>query len=119
MCACDNNHNHASPQAEDVAKLLSPFYKATKSYCGDFHKVFVTGIGSFSLQSMFSGPNHFCPLLELSPEFATLYGFTEHEIITTYGDDIAEKFNMPCKQVVEKMRRKYNGYKIHPEQKDR
>ena len=68
---------------------------------------------------MFSGPNHFIHLLEFFPEFATLFGFTLEQIERTYRDDIAENFNMPYDQVLTKMKRKYNGYKVHPEQEHR
>ena len=68
---------------------------------------------------MFSGPNHFINLVEFVTEFATLYGFTEQEIETTYGEDIAEQFNMSFDQVLAKMKKKYNGYKVHPEQPHR
>ena len=50
---------------------------------------------------------------------AGLYGFTESEIKETYGPDIKEIFSVDLTEVLTKMKKKYNGYQIHPEQKER
>ena len=68
---------------------------------------------------MFSGSNQFIAILEMFPEFATLYGFTEQEIVKTYGPDLEKTFDIPLDQVLSKLKVKYNGYQIHPEQKER
>jgi hypothetical protein len=74
--------------AQSVASMLKPLYQVIKGYGDYFHKVFVTGVSKFSSTSMFSGPNQFLPLMERSAEFVSLYGFTDSEIRSTYGEFI-------------------------------
>jgi hypothetical protein len=105
-------------KAHEVAMMLKPFYETIKSHGDYFHKVFVTGVSKFSSNSMFSGPNQFVPLLEESAEFSSLYGFTESEIRNTYGRFIETKFNASLDEIMSNMKRMYNGYRIHPLQKD-
>jgi hypothetical protein len=104
--------------AQSVASMLKPLYQVIKGYGDYFHKVFVTGVSKFSSTSMFSGPNQFLPLMERSAEFVSLYGFTDSEIRSTYGEFIETKFEKPLDEVMEDIKRMYNGYRIHPMQKD-
>jgi hypothetical protein len=104
--------------AEHVADMMSPFYSTIKKRGDCFHKVFVTGVSKFSNTSLFSKANQFLPIMENTPKFCTLYGFTETEIRETYGPFIEERFDRSLDEVVEDMRRMYNGYCFHPEQSD-
>eukprot|EP00475_Leptophrys_vorax_P028674 TRINITY_DN4165_c0_g1_i1.p1 TRINITY_DN4165_c0_g1~~TRINITY_DN4165_c0_g1_i1.p1 ORF type:complete len:422 (+),score=97.27 TRINITY_DN4165_c0_g1_i1:179-1267(+) len=105
-------------RAHEVAMMLKPFYETIKSHGDYLHKVFVTGVSKFSATSMFSGPNQFVPLLEESSAFSALYGFTEAEIRQTYGTFIEKKFDAHLDEIMSNMKRMYNGYRIHPSQKD-
>ena len=71
--------------AELMAKdVLAPFFGATKLLAKAFHKVFVTGVSKFGVSSVFSRANHYLMLLEVNPDFCSLYGFTEAELRATY-----------------------------------
>jgi hypothetical protein len=105
-------------KAHEVAMMLDPFYQKIKSHGDYFHKVFVTGELKFSTNSIFSGPNQFLNLMERSTQFSTLYGFTEDEIRQTYGSFIDKRFDAPLDEIMRNMERMYNGYRIHPLQKD-
>jgi hypothetical protein len=56
--------------------------------------------------------------MEESAEFSALYGFTESEIRNTYGRFIEMEFDAPLDEIIGNMKRMYNGYRIHPLQKD-
>ena len=70
--------------AELIAtEVMAPFFTATKTLSEHFHKVFVTGVSKFGMTAMFSGANEYKLLLE-SPDFCSLYGFTEAELRAKY-----------------------------------
>ena len=70
--------------AELIAtEVMAPFFTATKSLSGYFHKVFVTGVSKFGMTSMFSSANQYKLLLNF-PDFCSLYGFTEAELRAKY-----------------------------------
>ena len=61
----------------------------------------------------------FISIMEEFPEFANLFGFTEKEIRDTYGDYIenSEFFGKTLDDTIADMKRMYNGYRVHPEQR--
>lgn len=108
--------------AESMVAVMRPFYLAIKKADTYFHKVFITGVSKYSSTSLFSGANMLTKIMEDTADFSTLYGFTEQEIRDTYGPFIENKFkNQSLDEVMDDMRRMYDGYRVHPKQleKDR
>lgn len=105
-------------KAHSVACMLNSFYLTIKAYGEDFHRVFVTGVSKFSFDSMFSGRNQFLPLMERRVEFSTWYGFTKKGIRSTYGPFIEKNFDAPLDEIMGNIKRMYNGYRVHLEQRN-
>ena len=63
---------------------------------------FLTGVSKFSKVNLFSGLNHLTDI-SLDERFATICGYTEHDLHTVFADRMAE---FPA----EKIKRWYNGY---------
>jgi hypothetical protein len=117
---------------EIVKNVLVPFYSVFKSSSQRFRKVFVTGVSKFSSTTMFSGTNNFTMIMEMTPKYSTLFGFTASEIINTYGEYILKRFKdhrsykefkdndeMLLLAVMSDLKHYYNGYRVHPKQKEK
>jgi hypothetical protein len=103
--------------AESMVAVMRPFYLAIKKAGPYFHKVFITGVSKYSSTSLFSGANMLNLIMEDTADFSKLYGFTEQEIRDTYGPFIENKFkNQSLDEVMDDMRRMYDGFRVHPKQ---
>ncbi len=96
----DNLGNPSLAQA--LREVLKNFYSVLKGVDAHLKFVLLTGVSKFSKVSLFSGLNNLEDLT-LAPRMATLCGYTEPELTTTFaehlnGVDLAE------------VRRWYNGY---------
>ena len=88
--------------AADIREGLKNLYSVLKAEDANLRFVFMTGVTKFSMASLFSDLNHLHNIT-LSPRHATICGYTQHDLETTFaahlaGVDWAE------------LRRWYNGY---------
>ena len=88
--------------ANEMRTFLRGFYEQLKENDAYIRFAFLTGITKFSKASIFSGLNQIEDI-SLSPEFATVCGYTQHDIDTTFEEYLVG---------VDKERVKtwYNGY---------
>ena len=101
-------------EAQKIQGLLKRFYGVLKSADEFIRFVFITGVSKFSKVSVFSDLNHLQDLT-MNPLYATLVGMTETELMTHYSpyiQDIAAKKNWASDQVIQEIRRWYNGYRF-------
>ena len=101
-------------EAQKIQGLLKRFYGVLKSADEFIRFVFITGVSKFSKVSVFSDLNHLQDLT-MNPLYATLVGMTETELMThylPYIQDIASKKNWASDQVIQEIRRWYNGYRF-------
>ena len=81
---------------------LRGFYGAIKGSAEHVRFVFVTGVSMFSKVSLFSGLNNL-ENLSLDPAFATVCGYTDHDLDTVFGPELSGLDR-------EEVRKWYNGY---------
>jgi len=91
-------------RATEVREGLKNLYSVLKGQDSHIHFIFVTGITKFSRVSLFSGLNQLQDIT-LSPRYATICGYTQQDIETTFaghliGVDMAQ------------LKHWYNGYKF-------
>lgn len=90
----------------DVARqnrdFLRGFYSTIKDYDAQIKFSFLTGVSKFSKVSLFSGLNNLYDIT-LNPEFATICGYTDHDIDTVFAPELAGLDR-------DKIREWYNGY---------
>ena len=98
--------------AEGILKVLRSFFSIIKSADPYLRFVFITGVSKFAKVSLFSELNNLIDLT-LSEGFSTLLGYTEAELahyFSPYIEKMAEKFGISQNQLLEKIRKWYNGY---------
>ncbi|MBF5060152.1 AAA family ATPase [Candidatus Neptunochlamydia vexilliferae] len=101
--------------AEGNRTLLGDFFGALKGLDDSLKLTFTTGISKFSQVSLFSGFNNLQDLTIL-PEYATLFGYTEEEILRCFPEHIKRiKNNQTEEKVLEEMKNWYNGYQFSQE----
>ncbi len=88
--------------ASDSLDVLRGFYSAIKASDQYIRFCFMTGITKFTGAGLFSGANNFKDIT-LSSEYASVCGFTQHELETCFGNYFDE-VNM------EEVKAWYNGY---------
>ena len=81
---------------------LRGFYSTIKDCDADIKFSFLSGVSKFSRVSLFSGLNNLKDIT-LDPRYATLCGYTDHDIDTVFA---AELFDLDR----DKIRQWYNGY---------
>lgn len=93
-------------------KVLETFYGVIKGADEYLAFVFITGVSKFSKVSIFSGLNNLRDIT-MSASFSTLLGYTGDELQQYFGEHLsgmAEKLNIIEKELLQKIRRWYNGY---------
>ncbi len=75
--------------AEENQKVLKDFYDVIKSLDPHLRAIFITGVTKFAKTSLFSGFNNLRDISE-SPQFATLLGYTEHEISIYFSNALQD-----------------------------
>ena len=86
-------------QGRDVLRDIYSIIKASDAY---IKFALLTGVSKFSKMSIFSGLNNLEDI-SLSPDYATLCGYTEHDLDTTFAAHLEGADR-------DKIRRWYNGY---------
>lgn len=106
----DTLHDQATLDA--MRKVMQEFYVPLKANEQYLKFCFITGITKFSQLSIFSTINNL-KNVSLLPKFATICGFTEHEVQTVFKEDICEMakdFKLPPEEMYAKIKFKYDGY---------
>ena len=88
--------------AAEIREVLKGFYQTIKGIDQYLKFVFITGISKFAKISLFSGLNQLEDI-SLNQEYGDLCGYTEKELLLTFGERIKE-------QEIEGIRNWYNGY---------
>lgn len=93
--------------------LVKAFYKAIKDATMDnFARLFMTGVSPIMLDDLTSGFN-ITDNLTLRNKLNSMLGFTEEEII-----EILKKYNIYSLEILDDMKKYYNGYKFSPDIND-
>ena len=103
---------HDQTTLEAMRKVMQEFYVPLKANEQYIKFCFITGITKFSQLSIFSTINNL-KNVSLLPRFATICGFTEHEVQTIFKEDICEMakdFKLTPKEMYAKIKFKYDGY---------
>jgi hypothetical protein len=98
--------------AQANKQWLRQFYSPLKELDPYLQFVFITGVSKFSKVSLFSDLNQLEDIT-LSKPFATLLGYTEPEILHYFQPRlaaIATQMEFPYEELLDKMRKWYNGY---------
>lgn len=101
-------------EAEAIQKIMHNFFTTIKSLDAYVHAIFITGVTKFAKTSVFSGMNNLNDLT-LSPEAATLLGYTHDEIINYFEPYIADyaQYNGKTSQAaLIEIKEWYNGYRF-------
>ncbi|MEN3014676.1 MAG: AAA family ATPase [bacterium] len=96
----DNIENLDS--AKEIREILKGLYQTIKSLDKYLKFVFITGISKFAKVSLFSGLNQLNDI-SLDREYSTICGYTENELINTFGHLIDNN-------QLESIKQWYNGY---------
>lgn len=104
---------------EDNRSLLKDLFGTLKGLDDHLRFVFVTGVGKFSQVSLFSGFNNLKDIT-ISPEYATLLGYTEEEIALSFKERLEKILkerkkhatSSSIKKIAEEMKEWYNGYRF-------
>ncbi len=86
-----------------IRDKLKNFYAVLKDADPYLKLVFITGVSKFSKVSLFSGLNQLQDIT-LNPEYATICGYTEEELVKTFAEEIKSE------KELENIRLWYNGY---------
>jgi hypothetical protein len=96
------DHIDQPESARQMRDFLRDLYSALKTEDEHLRFVLLTGVSKFSKVSLFSGLNHLTDIT-LDTRYATLCGYTETELHSTFADRLKE-FSR------DEIRRWYNGY---------
>ncbi|MBS9780405.1 MAG: ATP-binding protein, partial [Moraxellaceae bacterium] len=92
---------------EKIRGLLQGFYVTMKKNDALLRFVFLTGVSKFSKVSIFSGLNNLSDI-SLSAKFATICGYTQKDIETTFAEHLADVD-------LDILKDWYNGYQFNGE----
>ena len=98
--------------AKEIRRVLKNFYGVIKGMDAFLRFVFITGVSKFSKVSVFSDLNNLIDIT-LSKKFAALVGYTEEELrhyFSPYIEQMAEKQGISAGDLIETIRKWYNGY---------
>ena len=91
-------------RAAELRGGLKNLYSVLKAQDAHLRFVFLTGVSKFSRVSLFSGLNQLRDIT-LSAPFATICGYTQHDLETTFAEHLAGVD-------WDELRRWYNGYRF-------
>ena len=102
--------------AESNRKILCSFFETIKDLDDYIRFVFITGVSKFSKASVFSGLNNLDDLTN-NENGSLLMGYTQNELLENFSDHIdyfSEKRGKPREEIIEKLRKWYDGYCFNP-----
>lgn len=97
---------------KEMREILKGFYTTLKAQDQYLKFVLLTGVSKFSKVGVFSGLNNLDDI-SMDTEFATMLGYTQEELEKYFKqqiDKLAEQNNLTKKEILEKIRKWYNGY---------
>ena len=103
---------HSQATLDAMRQVMQEFYVPLKTNEAYIKFCFITGITKFSQLSIFSTINNL-KNVSLLPKFATICGFTEHEVQTVFKEDIGEmaaNFKITSEAMYAKIKLQYDGY---------
>ena len=103
---------HVDERLADMREIMQEFYQRLKMLEPKIKFCFITGITKFSQLSIFSTINNLMNVT-MDPQFATICGITENELVTTLHEDIellAEENDMSFEEMHAKLKLQYDGY---------
>ena len=106
------DHLHEPVQADAIRNVLRNFYSTVKDADPFLRFVFITGITKFTKAGVFSTLNNLADLT-FRKAYATLLGYTQQELEDTFREYIhssCEALDMTSSDLIEKIRRYYNGF---------
>ncbi len=110
---CRVNTNGMDVSLEEYNRdILKSFYSTFKAADADLRFVFLTGVTKFSQVSVFSGFNQ-PDDISLSPQYETLCGITEDEMLTNFSEPIekmSKSYGCDYNGMVAKLKKQYDGY---------
>ncbi len=114
------SNNINNPRVEALREVLKGFFSVIKADSDYMQFVFITGVTKFAKVSIFSSMNNLRDI-SLTEEYSTLFGYTEDELKHYFGEYIAKGISdsgMTREDYLAALRRKYDGYRFTPRQKD-
>jgi len=103
---------HEPERLKEVRQTMRTLFSPLKDCDRYLRFLFITGITKFSQLSIFSEINNLKPISML-PEYATLCGFTQQELETTFEEginELAQKKGLTREQTLDELRHTYDGY---------
>jgi hypothetical protein len=102
----------SSEEMDAMRKALHAIYKVLKGADEHIKFIFLTGVSKFAGLSVFSALNSLKDIT-LSGKYATVCGITQEELESNFAEylDVAtEKLSIAREELLDKMRKWYNGY---------
>ena len=99
-------------ELERLRHTMRNFYSPLKACDPYLRFVFLTGITKFSQLSIFSELNNI-KNISMDESYAAICGMTEGEMLTQmsgYIDDMAQQLAYSQEEMIQRLRRKYDGY---------
>lgn len=109
--------NIDNPQVDEILKILKAFYSVVKTAGEYIRFAFLTGVSKFSKVSVFSDLNNLTDLT-MDGRYAALAGYTQQELevsFSEYIDRLAENEAVSRPEILEEIRKFYNGYRFSDE----
>jgi len=100
------------PIAQEVREIMRDCYITFKVKEQYIKFLFMTGISKFARMGVFSTLNQLIDI-SLDEKFGALFGYTEEELVENFDEYLeagAKKLDCSVDELVEKMRRYYNGF---------
>jgi hypothetical protein len=108
----DYLENHVIDKAKEHQRIMKTFYSVLKDAGSHLRFLFITGVSKFSKVSIFSDLNHLDDIT-IDRRFVNLVGYTQNELETnfkSYIDEIVTNLNTPKPELLDLMRKWYNGF---------
>ncbi len=107
-------------KADAVRRILSDFYIQIKKNVGNVRFMMMTGVTKFTQLSVFSALNNLTDLT-LTPQTATLLGYTEEELSEFFLEHMeahAQVMGLSYEAYREQLKYWYNGYRFSPDSEE-
>ncbi len=103
---------HDDEERKAIQQVLRDLFSPLKFQGQNMRFLFITGITKFSQLSIFSELNHLRNI-SMTPQFATICGISEEELLTQFKEDIAllaEANSETYEEACNHLKRRYDGY---------
>ena len=109
--------NIYNPEVEKMRDVLRGFFEVIKAQYELIRFAFITGVTKFAKVSIFSSMNNLNDI-SMNEEYATLFGYTDEEIGSYFGEYINKGLKasgLSREEYMSKLANKYDGYRFSPE----